>query len=813
MSSPQRIPAAQRLIGIALALAGLFAFGLSPVGAASEPTPADDERLIDRPVPPKPAQGSVPAGSSSQFLHLKLSEGSTARLDGADLEGAPAPGVASINTILANGSALTPMFDRPPAALRAEKARLEAATGHEQADKSLWFRVELPPATDAASIIDDLNALGVVEIAYAEPLPPPLPVTPDFEPMQAYLDPAPDGIDADFAGTVAGATGTNVKIIDIEYSWNPNHEDLTKSVGGLIPNGTPCDPFTSNNHGTAVLGELIADDNGFGVTGAIPDADIGMTNAARLEGGSCLWRLAAAIDVAHANLSAGDVILLEQQAFGPGSCLVAAEWVPAHYDAIVAAVADGLIVVAAAGNGGCDTDLPAYGSPFPMGRPDSGSIIVGAGHPPVSGSPARSRQSFSSFGSRVNLQGHGSGVTTTGYGSLQGGPVDEWYTASFNGTSSASPNVAAAAGSLSSVAQQNGSLMTSQQVRSALDATGTPQDTTSPGALSGHIGPLPDLGSALTASFCNGLPVTVDLSLGQSPTANDDVILGTAGPDTIVAGLGNDTVCSLGGDDTVNGGAGNDWVDAGADNDIVFGLDGADTLEGGAGDDQLLGFAGDDILSGGSGADILNGGADNDSLDGGDHNDQLYGQGGDDTADGGSGDDFIIGVDGTDELDGGPGNDVVNGGPGGDTLNGSTGDDVLYGLAGDDTLNGGDDNDSVFGQLGSDTIDGGAGDDALWGNEQDDTITDPSGTNVINGGPDHDTITGGSDDDQIFGDGNLIQAGNDILTGGGGADLLNGFAGNDTINAQDGVADTVNGGPDTDTCTTDIGVDTVYNCP
>ena len=66
---------------------------------------------------------------------------------------------------------------------------------------------------------------------------------------------------------------------------------------------------------------------------------------------------------------------------------------------------------------------------------------------------------------------------------------------------------------------------------------------------------------------------------------------------------------------------------------------------------------------------------------------------------------------------------------------------------------------------------------------------------------------------QIFGDGNLAQAGDDTLVGGGGADLLNGFAGNDNINSQDGVVDTVNGGPHTigDVCTTDV-IDTVFNC-
>ena len=56
---------------------------------------------------------------------------------------------------------------------------------------------------------------------------------------------------------------------------------------------------------------------------------------------------------------------------------------------------------------------------------------------------------------------------------------------------------------------------------------------------------------------CNGLPVTVDLSAGQSPTSNDDVILGTSGSDTINALAGNDTICGLGGADVINAGGGN----------------------------------------------------------------------------------------------------------------------------------------------------------------------------------------------------------------------------------------------------------------
>ncbi|MDH5237257.1 MAG: hypothetical protein OEW85_06520, partial [Acidimicrobiia bacterium] len=101
---------------------------------------------------------------------------------------------------------------------------------------------------------------------------------------------------------------------------------------------------------------------------------------------------------------------------------------------------------------------------------------------------------------------------------------------------------------------------------------------------------------SLTGATCNGLPVTVDLNVGQVPTAGADVILGTPGADVIVALGGDDTICAQGGADTVNAGPGADWVDAGAGDDIVFGQDGDDTIGGGLGADQLLGFANNDTI-------------------------------------------------------------------------------------------------------------------------------------------------------------------------------------------------------------------------
>jgi len=193
----------------------------------------------------------------------------------------------------------------------------------------------------------------------------------------------------------------------------------------------------------------------------------------------------------------------------------------------------------------------------------------------------------------------------------------------------------------------------------------------------------------VTAITCNGLPVTVNLALGQPPTLGDDVIQGTEGADTIRALDGNDTICGLGGDDVIDAGGGDDFVDAGAGDDSVFGLSGADNLRGRSGADRIFGGEGEDLINGDGGADSLNGGGAEDLIFGGDGNDGVFGENGDDTLFGGDGDDLIAGA---------AGNDTLNGGAGSDRLVG----DASANQAGDDTLDGGAGADELVGREGND---------------------------------------------------------------------------------------------------------------
>src|SRR4029078_9364840 len=103
------------------------------------------------------------------------------------------------------------------------------------------------------------------------------------------------------------------------------------------------------------------------------------------------------------------------------------------------------------GNGNKNLDGSAFSDYTSWG--DSGAIIVGAGTDDVE----HAKLSFSTFGSRVNVQGWGQNVFSLGYGSFAqyGGDPNQKYADAFNGTSAAAGIVADAAGLLEGFATQN----------------------------------------------------------------------------------------------------------------------------------------------------------------------------------------------------------------------------------------------------------------------------------------------------------------------------------------------------------------------
>lgn len=504
-----------RLLTITVALTASPMWGADSSGSVAAAA-ALGTSLRPRSVPEKPTHTKIGQGDSRETIQLKFVEGSSVELRGRRFV-SDVVDVTPVNETLSiyGVKTIVPMIPASAARLRREKGRLEQRSGRSLADLSLYSYVKMPRGTPRRSVerlIDALNASPTVELAAPAPAPAPPPTSYDFSGYQGYRFAAPLGIGATSVSGVTGARGDYVSLVDIEYSWNVNHEDLSdaQASGAFIANGTPNDPFPNKykNHGTAVLGELSGDDNGFGVTGIVPNSTLRLVNADNTQTSGL--ELASAIYTAAQNVGAGDVILIEQQTPGPNQCsvddqcgLVAVEYEPSFYDAITWATAKGIIVVEPAGNGHQNLDGTEYDSTF-NGRADSGAIIVGAGaarndYCPQgygSGLPARSRLDFSNYGSFVDVQGWGECVTTTGYGNASNTTTayNAWYTYTFGGTSSASPIVASAAAAYSSAKEAaTGVKPTSKQVRQALVLTGTPQDTTSTGALSGKIGPLPNM--------------------------------------------------------------------------------------------------------------------------------------------------------------------------------------------------------------------------------------------------------------------------------------------------------------------------------
>lgn len=279
------------------------------------------------------------------------------------------------------------------------------------------------------------------------------------------------GINIEYAWNI-GIYGQGIKIADIESGFDYEHEDLqSDDFEELIPHFEG----TAINHGTAVAGIMIAIDNDYGMTGMVHQADkfFGISRFPNSNTVEIPSGIAAGLE----ELEAGDVFLFEIQSFGPfpseDEKYIPADWSQTVWDLTQDATDAGIIVVAVAGNGSVDLDNEPLLEDY-MDRGDNGAIIVGAGT-----RDGRNRASFSTYGSRVNLQGWGDwSVASTGYGDLFDGGTHRIYTGEFSGTSSATPIVASAVVAVQSYAKNElGFVLTPHEMRTLLVETGTLQGT------------------------------------------------------------------------------------------------------------------------------------------------------------------------------------------------------------------------------------------------------------------------------------------------------------------------------------------------
>jgi Subtilase family len=483
------------------------------------------------------ASGGV---DTSPQLEVKFAESLRVRGSGAALRSTRGQSLARVRDVLTSvgASEVTPLV-QGIAVERIDQLgdAARARSGRPAPDLASWYGVTLPATADAAAVAALLRSLPEVVYAYPapEPVQPPFsPVlaqdvlavassTPDLTALQEYLRPAPQGIDADFSRQDPRARGAGITIVDLEFDWTMSHEDLqldsSSDLGGTVFTRFP----TFVDHGTAVFGELVAMDNGYGVTGIVPDATMhGISPMFQLSNGKLKFRPGPALVylAGLGVLDAGDAVLLEQQAKGPGgnTNFAPVEWIPSVFDAIRLLTDLGVVVVEAGANGNQNLDDPAFVRDgiawFDRSVHDSGAVLVGAGS-----SNGHERLSFSNYGSRLDLQGWGHNVVTTGgNGDLLGfsDPSRETrYTSSFAGTSSAAAIVAGAVVAIQSYLEATGRApWPARQIVDLLVSTGTPQ-----GPVTGdqRIGPLPNLAAALRAIDVEPL-ATVTAGDGQRPS-------------------------------------------------------------------------------------------------------------------------------------------------------------------------------------------------------------------------------------------------------------------------------------------------------
>jgi Ca2+-binding RTX toxin-like protein len=272
-----------------------------------------------------------------------------------------------------------------------------------------------------------------------------------------------------------------------------------------------------------------------------------------------------------------------------------------------------------------------------------------------------------------------------------------------------------------------------------------------------------------------------------------DRMEGGAGNDSLLGGVGDDIITDIFGDDVIKGAEGNDAINAGSGLDLILASDGKDFVVAGSDPKETFAGAGDDFVVAGSSADVVFGNAGHDWMEGGSQADALNGEHAepffDDDA---PSHDVLFGGGGTDEVHAEGGDDVLLGGPG---------QDFHEGMLGFDWAAYRGETEPVIGDLNNSGLVVPARDnlfdfydmvEGLSGWEQDDVLRggdirlDRDG-NLI---PGHTLTPEGVA--QVDGLGDLLGTTdptalgtiNNVILGGGGADLIQGRGGDDVIDGD-----------------------------
>jgi len=291
--------------------------------------------------------------------------------------------------------------------------------------------------------------------------------------QQIYLQAAPEGVDAFYVwpkldGTgFKGGSGEGQRLLDIEYGWRLDHEDLKAHNIPPPPNDPNSTDALHRDHGTSVLGIIAAADNDRGCLGIVPE--IGSIDVAYVEDQD---EIADALMEAIHKLAFGDVLLIELHVdydLPDGSVRkVPVEVQDDIYEQLELAFSSGIVVVEPAGTqpafrgemlenieidderGGLLKVLDRNGGPA-AGFRDSGAIVVSGAETTLVGN-AHPRYARCNWGSRVDCYAQGEKVVTCTTTDLA--PTTA-YKCDFDGSSSASAIIAGVALAVQGLAENN----------------------------------------------------------------------------------------------------------------------------------------------------------------------------------------------------------------------------------------------------------------------------------------------------------------------------------------------------------------------